>query len=180
MTTALLLMDLQVGVINRLGADGDYLDRAVQAQEHAEQTGIPVFLVHHDFSAPRPVGPPPGSAPRMTLEGPDAELHPRLLRGRGEVVVTKARTSAFAGGALQTALAAVGATHLVLAGLATSGVVLSTVREAADRDYELTVLTDLCLDFDAEVHRVLTQKVFPRQATGLSVADWTSASKGNS
>ena len=63
-------------------------------------------------------------------------------------------------------------TGLVLGGIATSGVVLSTVREAADRDYELTVLEDLCLDGDDEVHRVLTQKVFPRQADVRASADW--------
>ena len=63
-------------------------------------------------------------------------------------------------------------TGLVLGGIATSGVVLSTVREAADRDYELTVLDDLCLDGDDEVHRVLTQKVFPRQADVCASSDW--------
>ena len=65
--------------------------------------------------------------------------------------------------------------HLVLAGIATSGVVLSTLREAADRDYRLTVLADACLDRDAEVHRLLIEKVFPRQADVMTVADWVSA-----
>jgi nicotinamidase-related amidase len=63
-------------------------------------------------------------------------------------------------------------TALVLGGIATSGVVLSTVREAADRDYELTVFEDLCLDGDDEVHRVLTQKVFPRPSDVRVSADW--------
>jgi nicotinamidase-related amidase len=55
--------------------------------------------------------------------------------------------------------------HLILTGIATSGVVLSTVRQAADADYRLTVVGDCCLDSDAEVHSVLIGKVFPRQAT---------------
>jgi len=63
--------------------------------------------------------------------------------------------------------------HLVLAGIATSGVVLSTLRQAADLDYRLTVLADGCLDADPEVHRVLTEKLFPRQADVVSVASWT-------
>jgi nicotinamidase-related amidase len=50
--------------------------------------------------------------------------------------------------------------------------VLSTVREAADLDYELTILSDGCADADDEVHRVLLEKVFPRQAEVLSIADW--------
>ncbi|EST19577.1 hypothetical protein M878_41875 [Streptomyces roseochromogenus subsp. oscitans DS 12.976] len=61
----------------------------------------------------------------------------------------------------------------MLTGIATSGVVLSTVRQAADLDYRLTVLAGGCLDSDPEVHDVLTRKVFPRQADVLSVAEWT-------
>ena len=65
--------------------------------------------------------------------------------------------------------------HLVLTGIATSGVVLSTLRQAADLDYRLTVLADGCLDADPEVHRVLTGKVFPRQRGVVSIADWTAS-----
>jgi nicotinamidase-related amidase len=52
-------------------------------------------------------------------------------------------------------------------------VVLSTLRQAADLDYGLIVLADACLDADPEVHRVLTEKVFPRQAEVSTVAQWT-------
>jgi nicotinamidase-related amidase len=51
-------------------------------------------------------------------------------------------------------------------------VVLSTLRYAADQDYQLVVLADACLDADLEVHRVLTGKVFPRQAEVRTVAEW--------
>ena len=70
-------------------------------------------------------------------------------------------------------LSAFGISHLVLTGIATSGVVLSTLREAADKDYRITVLSDCCADRDEEVHRVLTTKVFPNQADVLTVAEWT-------
>jgi len=60
----------------------------------------------------------------------------------------------------------------VLTGVATSGVVLSTLRQAADLDYRLTVLSDGCLDNDPEVHTVLTAKVFPAQAEVTTVAGW--------
>ena len=62
--------------------------------------------------------------------------------------------------------------HLVLTGVATSGVVLSTLRSAADLDYRITVLSDGCGDGDPEVHRVLTEKVFPTQATVTTVDEW--------
>ena len=66
-----------------------------------------------------------------------------------------------------------GIQHLVLSGFATSGVVLSTLREAADKDYVLTVLEDGCADRDPEVHRVLTTKIFPRQANVVTVEEWS-------
>ena len=49
---------------------------------------------------------------------------------------------------------------------------LSTVRQAADLDYRLTVLADACADPDPEVHRVLTEKVFPRQALVTTADEW--------
>jgi hypothetical protein len=44
-----------------------------------------------------------------------------------------------------------------------------------DLDYRVTVLADGCLDADPKVHRVLTEKVFPRQADVVRIADWTAS-----
>jgi nicotinamidase-related amidase len=90
-------------------------------------------------------------------------------------VVTKRRVSAFAGSDLDVVLRGGDIDSLVLTGIATSGVVLSTLRQAADLDLGLTVLADGCLDADLEVHRVLTEKVFPRQADVVSVDGWVTA-----
>jgi nicotinamidase-related amidase len=97
---------------------------------------------------------------------------PLITPEGNDVVVTKRRVSAFTGSDLEVVLRGGEIDHLVLCGIATSGVVLSTLREAADKDYRLTVLADLCADMDAEVHAVLTGKVFPRQARVMSGADW--------
>jgi nicotinamidase-related amidase len=67
-----------------------------------------------------------------------------------------------------------GITHILLTGIATSGVVLSTLREAADKDYAITVLSDCCADRDDEVHRVLMTKVFIRQAEVMKAEEWNS------
>ncbi len=99
-------------------------------------------------------------------------VHESVAPREGEAVVTKRRVSAFAGSDLDVILRAGEIGSLVLTGIATSGVVLSTLRQAADLDFELTVLSDACADGDDEVHRVLTQKVFPRQADVLTVAEW--------
>ena len=89
----------------------------------------------------------------------------------GDVVVTKRRVDAFATTDLETVLKARDVTTLVLLGIATSGVVLSTVRWAADADYDMVVVADCCADADEEVHRLLIEKVFPRQATVVDSAD---------
>ena len=37
----------------------------------------------------------------------------------------------------------------------------------------ITVLSDCCADGDEEVHRVLTTKVFPRQADVMTQEEWS-------
>lgn len=108
---------------------------------------------------------------RMLAGSPGAEIHARVAPRQGEVIVAKRRVGAFSTTDLETILRAQGITALVLCGISTSGVVLSTVRWAADMDYELIVVEDCCADGDDEVHRVLTQKVFPRQARVVSAQD---------
>lgn len=179
MSQALLLMDTQPGILARVGAAEPYLDKVVAVQERAEAAGLLVVLVHIAFRLGYPeisarnkvfgAGPPRSA---MVIGDPAVEPHRRLIRGNGEVIVTKKRVSSFTGSDLEVVLRSRDVTHLVLAGITTSGVVLSTVREAADRDYELIVLDDLCLDIDEEVHRVLTTKVFVRQADVIAAADW--------
>src|SRR5579862_828102 len=105
---------------------------------------------------------------------PGSAIHPAVAPAPGEVIINKRRVSAFAGSDLDMILRAGGIDSLVLAGIATSGVVLSTLRQAADLDYRLTVLADGCLDRDPEVHQVLIEKVFPRQADVVDVAEWIS------
>ena len=60
---------------------------------------------------------------------------------------------------------------LILLGFATSGVVLSTTRYAADADYRLFIVEDCCADTDPAVHDFLCTKIFPRQADVVQAAD---------
>ena len=175
-------MDVQRGVVERYVGDEALLDPMRQAVGAARSHGMPVIFVRVAF---RPGHPEVSARNRAfaalaaragTSYGLDDEatqIHPALEPRAQDPVVVKKRVSAFAGSDLGVLLRSLGITHLVLTGIATSGVVLSTLRDAADRDYELTVLSDCCVDSDDEVHRVLTEKVFPRQAEVLSVAEWT-------
>jgi nicotinamidase-related amidase len=101
-----------------------------------------------------------------------SSVHADLAPQQGDIVVTKRRVSAFTGSDLEVILRSLGIQRMVLTGIATSGVVLSTLREAADKDYQLTVLSNGCADMDAEVHSVLLNKVFPRQADVMTVDQW--------
>ena len=105
-------------------------------------------------------------------EDPATQIHPSVAPLATEIVVTKRRVSAFAGSDLDMILRSSEVDELVLCGISTSGVVLSTLRQAADLDYQLVVLEDGCADLDPEVHRVLLEKVFPRQADVMTVDDW--------
>lgn len=49
---------------------------------------------------------------------------------------------------------------------------LSTIREAFDKDYQQTVLSDACADTEEEVHQFLVQKIFPKQADVRTIEDW--------
>jgi nicotinamidase-related amidase len=183
-TSALLVMDVQQVVVDRF-PDPGYLPRLAGATAAAREAGLPVIYVVIGF---RPGFPEISSrnktfgalasSGRLGQDERATEIHPDVAPEPGDIVVTKRRVSAFAGSDLDVVLRAGGLDHLVLTGIATSGVVLSTLRQAADLDFGLTVLADGCLDSDPEVHRVLTEKVFPRQADVTTVADWAAAVRG--
>ncbi|MCL2449565.1 MAG: cysteine hydrolase [Polyangiaceae bacterium] len=174
-TTALLVMDFQTGIVEMVPSDKDaLLSRTSHLIESARKAGMPVVYVIVAFRSGYPeVSPrnqsfaPIRETGRFVEGSAGTEVHPAVAPKAGEVVVTKHRVSAFAGTDLDMILRAHGAETLVLTGIATSGVILSTLRYAADADYRLVVVKDCCADGDAEVHRVLTEKVFPRQATVL-------------
>lgn len=166
--TALLVMDVQPGIVYRLPDRDAYTAKAARAVDfaHAKQIQLIQVVVGFRPGAPEATGIFKEHAAALT------NPQPAIAATGTDVVVTKRRVSAFTGSDLEVILRSQSIGHLVLAGIATSGVVLSTVREAFDKDYELTVLSDLCADFDAEVHSVLISKVFPRQARVMTFDEW--------
>jgi nicotinamidase-related amidase len=98
-------------------------------------------------------------------------IHPQMLPVDGEPVVGKHRVNAMFGTDLAMILGARNIDTLILLGFATSGVVLSTTRYAADADYRLFVVEDCCADIDPAVHDFLCAKIFPRQADVVQSTD---------
>lgn len=180
--TALLIMDMQAGIVAMLPGAANILNNTVKAIAKARARKIPIIYVVVGFREGAPeisLNNKSFAASKERLASVNAaefmKVHEDLKPQADEVVVTKRRVSAFTGSDLEVILRAYGSQHLVLTGIATSGVVLSTLREASDKDYRLTVLADCCADGDEEVHRLLTTKVFPRQADVLTVEEWQTA-----
>ena len=179
---ALLVMDMQNGILERIGSRAEALLKATEtAIEVARSQQCLVIFVRVAFREGAPeVSPKNQSFARLTtstdLWETDAStaIHARLAPQPDDIVVVKRRVSAFSGSDLDVVLRAKSVDSLVVSGIATSGVVLSTVRLAADLDFRLTVLRDACADMDDDVHRMLMDKVFPRQAAVLETADWAS------
>jgi nicotinamidase-related amidase len=176
---ALLVMDMQVGIVTRYAQTGDILTPISTAITAARAASIPVIYVAVGFRPGYPEISPRNKSfsaikqqSSLSATMTTTEIHPAIAPQPTDIVVTKRRVSAFSGSDLEVLLRAQDISHLVLCGIATSGVVLSTLREAADKDYQLTVLADCCVDSDEEVQRVLLSKVFPRQAEVVTAEAW--------
>jgi nicotinamidase-related amidase len=182
-TSALLVMDFQTLIVDNyaVGAAA-LLDRTAKLIAVARTAGMRVIYVVVGFRS----GYPEVSDRNATFNGLKASgafaagventrIHPAVAPLAEEIVVTKHRVSAFAGTDLDLMLRANGIGTLMLTGIITSGVVLSTLNHAADADYRLLVVRDCCSDGDKEAHRVLLEKVFPRQATITTAAELAQA-----
>lgn len=177
---ALLIMDIQNSIVSRYGDSKDLINSLKGAIGTARAAHIPVIYVVVGFRKGMPeISADNKSFTAAKQNGTQAKgleepisIYSAVAPQPGDIVVTKRRISAFTGSDLEVILRGLNVRHLVLTGLSTSGVVLSTLREAADKDFRLTVLSDGCGDLDNEVHTVLLTKVFPRQADVMSSEEW--------
>ncbi|HEX4852117.1 MAG TPA: isochorismatase family cysteine hydrolase [Puia sp.] len=178
---ALLVMDLQTSILARLGDSSKFVAGVAQAIESARKQNLQIIYVVVGFRAGAPeisnnnkAFTAMGGRERWTEDfaGQWMRIHPDVAPRDGDIIITKRRVSAFTGSDLEVVLRGLEIQHLVLTGVSTSGVVLSTLREAADKDFQITVISDCCADGDEEVHRVLTTKIFPRQAEVMTLKEW--------
>ncbi len=170
--TALLLMDYQNAMLGSLPDAAPVIAGARQALEWARKQAIRVVWVRVAFTEEDYARIPSHSKTfaavaenKFLLDGSaPAALHEAFEVGADDIEVRKTRFGAFSTTELYRHLRDGGVDTLVVAGISTSGVVLSTLRDAADQDYRVFVLADATADPDPEVHRVLIEKVFPHQA----------------
>lgn len=182
--TAMLTLDFQKGILAMVPGSDAVISNASKAVEFARKKQFQIIHVGLGFSEGHPEIPDTDSPLKRAKENnlfvkgtPSAEFHSSIAQPK-DLVVYKQRISAFSENQLHLILRSRGIENLVLFGISTSGITLSTLRRASDLDFRCVVIEDACFDPDQEVHRVLTGKIFPRQATVLTV-DAFIAEQGN-
>jgi nicotinamidase-related amidase len=185
---AVLSMDFHASIVSAYVKDEGLMARAASVLKQARNSGVRIIHVQVGF---RPKFPEIGTRNALfnslknsvrhqqMFEGSAGAIHAAVAPEGDDIVITKHRVGAFPGTDLEMILRANDIDTLILFGIATSGVVLSTLRHAADTDYRLIVIKDCCADSDAEVHACLVDKVFPRQATVVSASEFLDALKSH-
>jgi nicotinamidase-related amidase len=183
--TAVMCMDYQNGIVAAYsdGGQDELLSRASSMLEHARAKGMKVIYIHVGFrpgfpevSSRNPLFSSIRSSPerQKMFEGGGSDIHSRVAPQQGDIVVMKHRVSAFHGTDFEMILRANDIDTLVLFGIATSGVVLSTLVDAADRDYRIFVIKDCCADMDAELHSCLIDKYFTKRGQVITSDEFLS------
>ncbi|WP_343499722.1 isochorismatase family cysteine hydrolase [Achromobacter denitrificans] len=101
----------------------------------------------------------------------DDEISPELGRRADEPLILAHRASVFFGTDLELRLSAAGVDTLVMAGIASTGVMLSSIAYASDADFRLYTVKDCCYDPDPVVHEHLFATAFESRSTVLSQAE---------
>ena len=172
--TAVITLDLQKGILEMGDGYESVIRNASKIVDLARKKSYQLIHVGLGFSEGHPevadFDTPFLKAKQNNLfvkGSPSAEFHGALVQP-GDLIVYKQRIGAFSENHLNLTLRARGIENLVLFGISTSGVVLATVTRAFDLDFKITVIHDACLDADAEVHHVLTEKIFPKRGAVTS------------
>ncbi|MET7464088.1 cysteine hydrolase [Nonomuraea sp. NPDC005501] len=179
--TALLVMDCQPAILAHLPEDGtreallSRVEGAIAGVRAGDGTVayVRVGFTDADWDAVPATNKSFAPVARHRLlhhEDPAVAVHERLTPQEGDITVRKIRHGGLSTTDLHQRLRERGINTLVLAGISTGGAVLSTVVDAADRDYRLYVLSDGVADPDPDVHDMLLRRVFPARAHIIDTA----------
>jgi nicotinamidase-related amidase len=175
--TALVLIDLQQGILQRKTAPhsaSDVLARSARLAERFRAVGGLVVLVNVSYS--------PDGGDRLTQPTDDPplasafapgwdQLSPELGRGAGDITITKRQWGAFYGTPLDMQLRRRGTKTIVIAGIATNFGVESTARDAFERGYALVFVEDAMAGLSEGAHAFAISTIFPRLGRVRSTED---------
>ncbi|RAG85913.1 cysteine hydrolase [Streptacidiphilus pinicola] len=176
--TVLLAMDFQGGIVAAVPDSDALVERVADVITHVREAGgaigyVRVAFTEDDWDAvPATNTTFSGVAAARMLHHEDAStrIDERIAPQDGDITVRKTRFGGISTTDLHQQLTDRDIDTLVLTGISTSGVVLSTLSDAADRDYRVLVLSDGVADPDPEVHQLLLTKVFPSRGHVVDVA----------
>lgn len=168
--TALVIIDLQLGIIARQTAPYDsatVVARAAALGRRFAEAGGTIALVkvafinddmpNQDVDEPMPMK--PGNLPPQWTE-----FAPEIAALPAQITVAKRQWGAFYGTELDLQFRRRGITTLVLAGIATNFGVELTAREAWQHNYSVVIAEDACATHSDEMHRFAIEKILPRIA----------------
>lgn len=167
--TALLVMDVQNGVVASITEPNALLERIRGTIAVLRAAGSTIGYIRVAFTEDDWAAVPESNtafrqlaeAKGMHHEDAASQIHEQIAPADGDIVVRKTRIGAMSTTDLHEQLTERGIDTLILTGISTSGVVLSTLVEAVDRDYRVVVLADGVADHRHDVHDILLNTVFP-------------------
>lgn len=178
--TALLIENFYAAQMSELehATSRGCTDKAVAVREAARKAGLLVFYSatvfrdgYPEIGGQNKIFVPRKNSGAPAVADPIKIIHPKLRPADNEIVVGKHRVNAMYGTDLSVVLRANSIHTLIMLGFATSGVILSTTRHAADEEYRIVIVEDCCADFEREVHDFLIRKVLSRQADIVQSSD---------
>jgi len=187
-STALVLIDLQKGIVSRPLDPHDaktVVTNSVQLAQALVKAGGLIVPVHVGFSPDdgdrlkSPIDQPtPAGAGAMPADW--SELVPEIAALGAPIVIKKRNWSAFHGTELDLQLRRRGIKTMILGGIATNFGVESTARDAWQHGYDVIIAEDACSSSGGEgMHAFAIEKILPRLArvrsTNEILAAWSSS-----
>jgi nicotinamidase-related amidase len=126
---ALIVVDVQVGVVKSAWEAPRVVKNVARAVERARGSGVPVIWVQH-------------SDDDLRYASPEWQWAPELVPAVGEPLIHKHFNSSFEQTTLEQELAKLGVSHITLAGAATNWCIRATAYGALERGYDLTLVKD--------------------------------------
>lgn len=172
--SALLVMDFQTIILNNFLPQeiaGNVIRNTASLIAAARAAAVPVIYISVGFRKGYPEVSKNNTIfssikenGMFMADNESTAIHPEVAPAENEAVIVKRRVGAFSFTELEMILRAQGIETLILTGVTTSGVVLSTVGQAFDLDYRLVVVGDCCADPDHDTNLFILDKILPQHA----------------
>ncbi|CAB3726520.1 isochorismatase family cysteine hydrolase [Trinickia soli] len=173
--TALIVMHYQTDIVGLFPSVAPtLLANTRQLCDAARAQGVSVYFANLRFAPGYPEVSPlnkNGQGIKRLGRFVEDRTAPELDPQSSEPLIIAHRASVFYGTDLEVRLSAKGINSLIMVGIASTGVMLSSIAYASDADYRLFTVKDCCYDPDEVVHEHLFATAFESRTTVLSLGE---------